>query len=175
MFFGFSWLIPRERRDCFPAKPMRLVFLWEAKAGGRAEWSCGKGSALRSPSHRAAMGDAACCDGRCTAVRHLPQDTVMWRGVWHAGLCRAVFKPLLAICKQNRDALAGCIPIHFIFPASALEACLWAVGVDSLRSCLSCGSRLRAVYFRYSAQSVRRISPLRMKVSCMPNAAESTW
>ena len=30
-------------------------------------------------------------------------------------------------------------------------------------------------YFRYSEKSVRRISPLRMKVSCMPNAAESTW
>lgn len=40
MLFGFSWLIPRERKDCFPAKPMRLTFLWEAKAGGRAEWSC---------------------------------------------------------------------------------------------------------------------------------------
>lgn len=40
MLFGFSWLIPRERRECFPAKPMRLTFLWEAKAGGRTEWSC---------------------------------------------------------------------------------------------------------------------------------------
>ena len=90
MFFGLSWLIPRERRECFPAKPMRLVFLWEAKAGGRAECSCGRCSALRSPSHRAAMADAACCDGRCTAVRHLPQDTAMWQGVWQAYRCRAV-------------------------------------------------------------------------------------
>ena len=90
MLFGFSWLIPRKRRECFPAKPMRLTFLWKAKAGGRTECSCGKCSALRSPSHRAAMADAACCDGRCTAVRHLPQDTVMWRGVWQAYHCRAV-------------------------------------------------------------------------------------
>lgn len=40
MLFGFSWLIPRERRECFPVKPMRPTFLWEAKAGGMAEWSC---------------------------------------------------------------------------------------------------------------------------------------
>lgn len=40
MFFGLSWLIPRVRREHFLAKPMRLTFLWEAKAGGRAEWSC---------------------------------------------------------------------------------------------------------------------------------------
>lgn len=33
------------------------------------------------------------CDGRCTAVRHLPQDTVMWRGVWQAYHCRAVPSP----------------------------------------------------------------------------------
>ena len=90
MLFGFSWLIPRKRRECFPAKPMRLTSLWEAKAGGWTECSCGKCSALRSPSHRAAMADAACCDGRCTAVRHLPQDAAMWRGVWQACHCRAV-------------------------------------------------------------------------------------
>lgn len=30
-------------------------------------------------------------------------------------------------------------------------------------------------YFRYSAQSVRRMSPLRRKVSCMPKAAERAW
>lgn len=24
---------------------------------------------------------APCCDGRCTAVRHLPQDTAVWQGV----------------------------------------------------------------------------------------------
>lgn len=32
MFFGLSWQIPGERRECFPAKPMRLVFLWEAES-----------------------------------------------------------------------------------------------------------------------------------------------
>lgn len=93
MIFVLSWLIPRERRECSLAKPMRLTFLWEAKAGGRAECSCGKCSALRSPSHRAAMADAACCNGRCTAVRHLLQDTAMWRGVWQAYHCRAVPSP----------------------------------------------------------------------------------
>ncbi len=30
------------------------------------------------------------CDGRCIAVRHLPQDAAMWRGVWQACHCRAV-------------------------------------------------------------------------------------
>ena len=135
------------------------------------------------------MEDAVHCEARRTALRWLMQRAAM------AEAPQCVICPKLPSCgeecgrhiiaepfqassdhlKQNRDALAGCIPIHFIFSASALETCLWAVGVVSLRSCLSCGSRLRAVYFRYSAQSVRRISPLRMKVSCMPNAAESTW
>lgn len=116
---------------------------------------------------RAAMADAP----QCVICPKIPPCGKEWAGI----LLQSRSKPLHAVCKQNRDALAGCIPILFIFSASALEACLWAVGVVSLRSCLSCGSRLRAVYFRYSAQSVRRISPLRMKVSCMPKAAESTW
>lgn len=30
------------------------------------------------------------CDGRCTALRHLPQDAAMCRGVWQAYHCRAV-------------------------------------------------------------------------------------
>lgn len=167
MLFGFSWLIPRERRECFPAKPMRLTFLWEAKAGGRTECSCGKCSALRSPSQRAAMADAP----QCVICPKIPPCG----GECGRHIIAEPFQAPSDYLKQNRDALAGCIPIHFIFSASALEACLWAVGVVSLRSCLSCGSRQRAVYFRYSAQSVRRISPLRMKVSCMPNAAESTW
>ena len=33
------------------------------------------------------------CDGRCIAVRHLPQDAAMWRGVWQACHGRAVPSP----------------------------------------------------------------------------------
>lgn len=62
MLFGFSWLIPRERRECSLAKPMRLTFLWEAKAGGREN------------GH---VKNAVHCEARCTALRWLMQRAAM--------------------------------------------------------------------------------------------------
>ena len=53
----------------------------------------GKRRAVRWATQRTAMADAACCDGRCTALRHLPQEAAMWRGVWQAYHCRAVPSP----------------------------------------------------------------------------------
>ena len=38
-------------------------------------------SALHVPVLRAAIADAAHCDGRCTALRHLPRNTAGWRAV----------------------------------------------------------------------------------------------
>lgn len=167
MFLWLSLYIIKEWEECFSAKRTSQIFPWEAKAGGRAEWPCGKCSALRGSSHCVAMADAP----QCVICPKIPSCG----GECGRHIIAEPFQAPSDHLKQNRDALAGCIPIHFIFSASALEACLWAAGVASLRICLSCGSSLRAVYFKYSLQSVRRISPLRMKVSCMPKAAERAW
>lgn len=51
-----------------------------------AEWMCGKRSALHVPTQRAAMTDAACCDGRCTALRHLPENTMVRRAARMGGM-----------------------------------------------------------------------------------------
>lgn len=45
-----------------------------------AEGRCNKRSALRSPLQRAAMADAACCVGLCTALLHFAQNHVVWLG-----------------------------------------------------------------------------------------------
>ena len=114
MFLWLSLYIIKEWEECFSAKRTSQIFPWEAKAGGRAEWPCGKCSALRGSSHCVAMADAACCDGRCSVLRW-----PMHRSASSAPGCRHVArsvagmslqscsKPLLTICKQNRDAPPG--------------------------------------------------------------------
>lgn len=39
----------------------------------------GKRRAVRWATQRAALGDAACCDGTCSALRHMAGNAVVWR------------------------------------------------------------------------------------------------
>lgn len=70
----------------------------EADVENGAEWMCGKRSALHVPTQRAAMTDAACCDGRCTALRHLPENTMVRRAARMGGGHTRILRPAKAAC-----------------------------------------------------------------------------
>ena len=55
--------------------------LGEAYAVRTTEETCATCSALHVLVQHAAIADAACCDGRCTALRHLLRNTAGWRAV----------------------------------------------------------------------------------------------
>lgn len=47
----------------------------------------GKRRAVRWATQRAALGDAACCDGTCSALRHLTGNAALWRVLLKVGAC----------------------------------------------------------------------------------------
>lgn len=77
-------------------------------ATSAAEGRCNKRSALRSPLQYAAMADAACCVGLCTALLHFAQNHVVRLGA-------------------QPTALHSCFPVfgnRFSSPWPMLPACL---------------------------------------------------
>ncbi len=66
----------------------------EAEAVGVALGADEKRSALHVPAQRIAMADAACCDGHCTALHHLPGNAAMRRCGASSGLGRSAGMPV---------------------------------------------------------------------------------
>ena len=73
-----------------------MDFHGEADAENGVEGMHGKRSALHVPTQRAAMTDAACCDGRCTALRHLPENTMVRRVARMGGGHTRILRPAKA-------------------------------------------------------------------------------
>ena len=71
---GRMLLVPGQFRtpsSAFWQEPAGVAdFPLEAMAKKQAEWTGGRCSALHVPTQRAAMTDAARCDGLCTALHH---------------------------------------------------------------------------------------------------------
>lgn len=44
-------------------------------------------SAMGRKTQRAALGDAACCDGTCSVLRHLTGNAALWRVLLKVGAC----------------------------------------------------------------------------------------
>ena len=80
-------------------------FPQEAMAMRQAGWTGERCSALHVPTQRAAMTDAVRCDGRCTAMRHLPENTIEWRTAYKGCLCIHIPQPVKAACGRPCKAL----------------------------------------------------------------------
>lgn len=74
----------------------------EAYAVRMTEETCAKRSVLHVPVQRAAIADAAHCDGRCTALRHLPRNTAGWRAVPYARQCSRLLRAGTAFLWSDR-------------------------------------------------------------------------
>lgn len=62
-----------------------LLIDWTAFSPEReSTLSC---SAMGRKMQRAALGDAACCDGTCSALRHLTGNAALWRVLLKVGAC----------------------------------------------------------------------------------------
>ena len=79
----------------------------EAYAVRMTEETCAKRSVLHVPVQRAAMADAAHCDGRCTALRHLPRNTAGWRAVPYARQCSRLLRAGAAFLWSDRNLWAS--------------------------------------------------------------------
>lgn len=74
--------------DCFAASVcLQTGLLFPPKEGPRCPallWG-GKRRAVRWATQRAALGDAAPCDGTCSALRHLTGNAALWRVLLKVG------------------------------------------------------------------------------------------
>ena len=58
-------------------------------------------------TQRAACARAARCDGRCTALRHLPRNTAGWRAVPYARQCSRLLRAGAAFLWSDRNLWAS--------------------------------------------------------------------
>ena len=76
--------------DCLAASVcLQTGLLFPPNEGPRCPallWG-GKRRAVRWATQRAALGDAACCDGTCSALRHLTRNAALWRVLLKVGAC----------------------------------------------------------------------------------------
>ena len=79
----------------------------EAYAVRMTEETCAKRSVLHVSVQRAAMADAPHCDGRCTALRHLPRNTAGWRAVPYARQCSRLLRAGAAFLWSDRPPWAS--------------------------------------------------------------------
>ena len=79
----------------------------EVYAVRMTEETCAKRSVLHVPVQRAAMADAAHCNGRCTALRHLPRNTAGWRAVPYARQCSRLLRAGAAFLWSDRNLWAS--------------------------------------------------------------------
>ena len=124
----------------------------EVYAVRMTEETCAKRSVLHVPVQRAAMADAAHCNGRCTALRHLPRNTAGWRAVPYARQCSRLLRAGAAFLWSNRNLWASApLPLGNVG---------WAVGPNCPVPCVGRWGRLPS-----RMRCAVRIWPLRKKTA----------